>query len=128
MNNLTWIILGIAIAAFLVFKQLNQVRPDTARGWLNKGAKVIDVRSEEEFKERHLPGAVNIPLDRLRDEIARSAPTKEEPLLLHCLSGVRSGTGIVMLRKMGYRSVFNLGSYGRAEKIVGEQSETGSQD
>jgi len=77
------------------------------------------VRSKGEFQERHLPGVVNIPLDRLRDEIARFAPNKEQPLLLHCLSGGRSGTGTAMLKEMGYRNVFNLGSYERAEKIMG---------
>ena len=115
----TWIILGAAIVAFLIYKRLTLMRPDMARDWLNKGAKVIDVRSEGEFQERHLPGVVNIPLDRLRDEIARFAPNKEQPLLLHCLSGGRSGTGTAMLKEMGYRNVFNLGSYERAEKILG---------
>jgi phage shock protein E len=114
----TWIILGAAIVAFLIYKRLTLMRPDAARDWLNKGAKVIDVRSEGEFQERHLPGVVNIPLDRLRDEIARFAPNKDQPLLLHCLSGGRSGTGTAMLKEMGYRNVFNLGSYERAEKIL----------
>jgi len=119
MDWLTWIIIGGAIAAFLVLKRLTLVRPETAREWLKKGARVIDVRSEGEFKDRHLPGAVNIPLDRLREEIARIAPDKEQPLLLHCLSGTRSGLGKTSLSKMGYRNVFNLGSYGRAERILG---------
>ena len=114
----TWMILGAAIVAFLIYKRLTLMRPDAARDWLNKGAKVIDVRSEGEFQERHLPGVVNIPLDRLRDEIARFAPNKDQPLLLHCLSGGRSGKGTAMLKEMGYRNVFNLGSYERAEKIL----------
>jgi phage shock protein E len=121
----TWIILGGAVAAFLLLKRLTLVRPAVARDWLKKGARVIDVRSEEEFKGRHLPGAANIPLDRLRDEVARFAPNKEQPLLLHCLSGTRSGMGKATLRKMGYRHVFNLGSYGRAARILGTQSEVG---
>ena len=124
----TWIILGVAIVAFLFYKRLTQMRPDAAREWLSKGAKVIDVRSEGEFQEKHLAGAVNIPLNRLRDEIARLAPNKEQPLLLHCLSGARSGMGTAMLKKMGYRNVFNLGSYGRAEKILAAHAQAGKQD
>ncbi len=120
MTFTTWIVIGTVIAAFLIFKQVNAVKPETARGWLKKGATVIDVRSEAEFQEKHLPGTINIPLDRLGDEIARVAPNKEQPLLLHCLSGTRSGAGEGTLRKMGYRNVFNLGSYGRAEKILAE--------
>ena len=81
---------------------------------------MIDVRSESEFQERHLPGAINIPLNRLGEEIARRAPNKEQPLLLHCLSGTRSGMGTSALKRMGYQNVFNLGSYGRAEKILSE--------
>ena len=124
----TWIIIGGAVAAFLVLKRLTLVRPEVARDWLKKGAKVIDVRSEGEFQERHLPGAVNVPLDRLRVEIARHAPDKEQPLLLHCLSGARSAMGKASLRKMGYRNAFNLGSYGRAEKLLGAQGKAGKRD
>jgi phage shock protein E len=122
MSFSTWIILGAAIAAFLIYKRLTLLRADTAREWLNKGARVIDVRGEGEFQEKRLPGAVNIPLHRLRGEIARFAPDKAQPLLLHCVSGGRSGMGTAMLKKMGYRHVFNLGSYGRAEKILAAQS------
>src|ERR1019366_2563946 len=121
----TWIIIGGAVAAFLVLKRLMLLRPATARALLEKGARVIDVRSEGEFQERHLPGAVNVPLDRPRVEIAQHAPDKEQPLLLHCLSGARSAMGKASLRKMGYRNAFNLGSYGRAARILGAHGEPG---
>jgi phage shock protein E len=121
MSLITWSIIVGVVAALLLLKRIAQVTPTTAHEWLSKGALVIDVRSESEYQARHLPGAINIPLDRLREEIARRAPNKEQPLLLHCLSGGRSGIGQGMLRKLGYQHVFNLGSYGRAEKIVGAQ-------
>ena len=123
MDWLTWIIIGGAVGAFLVLKRLTLVTPEVARDRLNQGAKVIDVRSDGEYQERHLPGALNIPLDRLRDEITRFATDREQPLLLHCLSGTRSGMGKAMLKKMGYRNVFNLGSYGRAGKILAAHSQ-----
>ena len=119
MTPLTWIIIIVAVAAFLLVKRLNQVKPETAQAWLDKGALVIDVRSEAEYQERHLPNAINIPVSRLADEIGRYASNKEQPLLLHCLSGARSGMGVGTLKKLGYVNVSNLGSYGRAEKIVG---------
>ena len=128
MNVLTWIILAGVIVAFLLVKRLTQITPATAREWLNKGALVIDVRSPEEFQERHLPGVINIPLDRLGDEIARHAPDKAQPLLLHCRSGNRSSMGTSTLKKLGYQHVFNLGSYGRAEEIVGSQAEVRNED
>jgi phage shock protein E len=118
MSITTWIIIAVAIVAFLLVKRLTQVAPADAREWLSKGALVIDVRSEAEFHERHLPNVINIPLNRLGEEIVRYAPNKERPLLLHCLSGARSGMGASRLKKLGYQHVFNLGSYGRAEAIL----------
>ena len=126
MDWLICIILGGAAGAFLVLKQLTLLRPRAAHSWLNKGAEVVDVRSEAEFAERHLPGAVNIPLDRLRDASGWIAPKKEQPLLLHSQTGTRSGMGKTMLRKMGYPNVFNLGSYERAERILGTWDGIGS--
>jgi phage shock protein E len=128
MTLATWIFIGTVIAAFLIYKQLNAVKPATAREGLKKGALVIDVRSESEFQERHLPGAINVPLDRLRDEIARVAPNKEQALLLHCLSGTRSGMGTSSLKEIGYQNVFNLGSYSRAEEILGALDKVGKKD
>ena len=127
MNLLTWLIIVGAVVAFLLVKRLTQADPVTARQWLDKGALVIDVRSEAEFQERHLPGAINIPLNRLGAEIASRAPNKEQPLLLHCLSGTRSGMGKNALKRLGYQHVFNLSSYGRAARILQVQSETGRQ-
>ena len=120
-----WIISGLAVAGLLVLKRLMLIQPQAALTWLEKGAKVIDVRSEREFRERHLPGAINVPLDQLGSEIARLAPDKAQPLLLHCLSGGRSGIGKNILRRMGYMHAFNLGSYGRAERILQRQPEVG---
>jgi len=121
MSIVTWIVIVGAVAALLLVKRLTQIRPAAAREWLSKGALVIDVRSEAEFQERHLKEAINIPLGRLGDEIARHASNMEQPLLLHCVSGARSGMGASTLRRMGYQRVFNLGSYGRAKRIVGAQ-------
>jgi phage shock protein E len=123
MNLVTWIVIAGAVVVFLLLKRLTLVRPATAHEWLNKGALIIDVRTEGEFGERHLPRAINIPLGRLGVEIARRAPDKEQAILLHCLSGTRSGTAKALLKKMGYRSAFNLGSYGRAERILGAANE-----
>jgi phage shock protein E len=125
MDLVTWIIIVGVIVAFVVVKGLTQASPAEAAEWLKKGALVIDVRTEAEYRERHLPGTINIPLDRLGEEIAKRAPDKEKPLLLHCRSGARSGKGTSTLKKMGYRNVLNLGSYGSAEKILGAQSGSG---
>ena len=114
-----WILIGVGgVAAWLLWKQLALVRPGIARQYLKQGARVIDVRTTGEFQSRHLPSAINIPLDDLRQQISREVPDRGTVLLLHCAGGVRSGMGQRVLQQMGYAKAFNLGSYGRAQRIV----------
>lgn len=108
------------LAAFTFLNQLNAITVETVHEYMRKGAKVIDVRTPEEYAERHLPMAVNIPLDDLRERIGKVAPNKETVLLLHCQGGGRSSSGARVLKGMGYRNVFNLGSFEQAEQALTE--------
>jgi phage shock protein E len=113
------IVAVVAVVAFVLWQRLGLVEVRKARELLQHGALVIDVRSESEFQGRHFPKAINIPLGDLADTIARHVPDKDRPLLLHCLSGGRSGIARTTLKRMGYRQVYNLGSYGRAAAVLG---------
>ena len=121
----TVIIVAAAVAALMIWKSLGLVSARVALELLKKGGKVIDVRTAEEYRRDHLPGAVNVPLDELEERIRKVAPDKSQPLLLHCLSGGRSGIATRKLRQLGYLQVFNLGGYGRAAKVV--RQHTGGQ-
>jgi len=112
-----WIIAGV-IAAVWVFKRMSFISPDDARKFLRQGAMVVDVREAGEYRGEHLPKALNIPLGELRSSLPRRVTDKNQVLLLHCLSGTRSGIAKRQLKGMGYANVFNLGSYGRAGKIL----------
>jgi phage shock protein E len=120
MNWSVAIIAGIVFVAFFVWKRLSFVSAEVARKQLAEGAVVIDVRSPEEFRSGHVPNAVNIPLGELRESLPRRVKDKSQVLLLHCLSGGRSGIAKQQIKGMRYQNVFNLGSYGRARQIVGE--------
>lgn len=116
-----WTVVAIAAVVVIVLfslKRLGMVSAETARVHLKKGALLVDVRSPGEFRSAHLPGAVNIPLDSIPEGIRRRAPDKGRAVLLHCLSGTRSGIAKRQLQGMGYTRVFNLGSYSRAQRIV----------
>ncbi len=108
----------LVLAAIVGLKLTGSVSVDAAREYLRQGARVIDVRDREEYRVRHLPSALNIPLGELTASIGRHVPNKDEVLLLHCVSGGRSGLGTRKLRGLGYRRVYNLGSLGRAGQIV----------
>ena len=123
MNPTILIVMVAALAAFFILKRVSFVSAEAAQKLLRQGAIVIDVRSRQEFQEGCLPGAINIPLGELRDGLPRRVKAKSQPLLLHCLSGGRSGMARSQLKRMGYVNVFNLGSLARARRIVeGNQS------
>lgn len=104
--------------AIFALKRRSFVSADIARKHLTQGALVIDVRSTEEFRNGHVPGAVNIPLGELRESLPRRVQDKNQPLLVHCLSGGRSAIAKQQLKGMGYANVFNLGSLARAKQVV----------
>ena len=67
---------------------------------------VIDVRSPKEYSREHLPGAVNIPLSRIRAKMNDIPSTGR--VALHCLSGYRSYVAQRMLMNLGWENVFNV--------------------
>ena len=119
--NWNWIlIIGGGMAAVFLLKRMSFISPEAARQHLQQGALVIDVRSPGEFNSGHLPNAINIPLDGIETVLPRRVKDKNQMLLLHCLSGMRSGMAKQKLKSLGYANVFNLGSLARARKIVGK--------
>jgi phage shock protein E len=116
-----WTILLVAVAFLILVLRLkasSTLPPATAREHLKKGALLVDVRTVAEFSAGHLTNAVNIPLDQVQQELPRRVPDKGQVVLLHCRSGRRSGSAEQQLRALGYTNVFNVGSYGQAEKLV----------
>jgi len=124
MNWTIAIIAGLVFVTFIALKRMAFVSAELARKHLREGALVIDVRSPEEIRSGHVPEAVNIPLGELREGLPRHVKDQSQVLLLHCLSGGRSGISQPQAKRMGYPSVFNLGSYERAAHIVGASRST----
>ena len=79
---------------------------------------LIDVRTEKEWSEGHLEGAILIPYDRIGAEINKVAPDKKTKIELYCRTGRRSGIALESLKKLGYGDVTNFGSVAEAaEKL-----------
>ena len=76
---------------------------------IEKGALIIDVRTVEEYKEGHIHGSLNIPLDEI-DE-AMSWLAKDVPAVLVCASGSRSAVAVEILKSNGFEKVYNGGSW-----------------
>jgi phage shock protein E len=114
------VIIVAVIGGFLFLRMRGGVSTDDARRHLREGALLVDVRSPGEFAAGCVTGAINVPLSDLPDAMTTYCPDKQRVLLLHCASGGRSGMAAVKLRSAGYAHVFNVGSYGAAEKLAGE--------
>ena len=113
-----WIVLGLA-AALLIWLRTGQLGSAQARQLIAGGARVIDVRTPGEFQADPVPGAVNIPLSEVAEQVPRQYPDRDAVLLLHCQSGGRSRIACGRLKKLGYTRVYNLGSAARARSIAG---------
>jgi rhodanese-related sulfurtransferase len=85
----------------------------TAKALVAGGARLVDVRTAEEFAERHIDGAVNVPVDTIGD---RELGAKDAPLVLYCGSGARAARAAGTLRAKGYTRVYELGAMSSWDK------------
>lgn len=85
--------------------------PKTDYARLTKeGAIILDVRSSGEFETGHIRGAVNIPVDQLRNNLNR-LKDKNKPIITCCASGMRSASAKTLLKANGYTEVYNGGGW-----------------
>lgn len=68
---------------------------------------LLDVRTPEEFAAEYIPGAVNIPVQVL-DEQLHKVPN-DQPVVIYCRSGNRSKIALQMLAQAGHTDLYDLG-------------------
>ena len=72
------------------------------------GAVLLDVRTPQEYREGHVPGSQNVPLQQL-DKVEEVTENKDTVLYVYCHSGARSRQAVSLLQAMGYINVHNIG-------------------
>lgn len=90
---------------------IREVQPQSAQALIEQGAIVIDVRGTEQFKYRHIPGAILITVADLTAGLipAELAAFKDRPMVVYCGDGVMHGPeGTDLLNKAGYTQAVNL--------------------
>lgn len=89
-----------------------KITPVEVKKRMETGEKVflVDVRTPNEYVEKHIPKSLLLPLDRLEQEVAQKIPDKATPIFVYCLSGQRSTSGAKILVKLGYSQVYNMGA------------------
>ncbi|HNQ27885.1 MAG TPA: rhodanese-like domain-containing protein [Aquaticitalea sp.] len=83
--------------------------------FLKNGAVMVDVRSVGEYSASHVKGSINIPLDKLSNQLGKLK--KDKPVVVFCASGMRSASAKGILQRNGF-SVINGGSWKNVQSCV----------
>jgi rhodanese-related sulfurtransferase len=95
------------------------VNTDEATRLFNDDAFLLDVRTAAEYKDGFIGTAINLPVTDLAANMNKLPKDKEQPLLIYCLTGARSGKAAGILTKAGYTQVSNLAGGINAWKSAG---------
>jgi len=111
-NQIALMIVGIAVSLFAAgapaaAEAAAAIDGATARSLAAAGAKVVDVRTPEEFASGHVPGAINIPYDQITRRASEIGPPSTQ-VLLYCRTGRRSGIAADALDRAGYKKVYDF--------------------
>lgn len=106
----------LVVASLLAFSRSSSgepglISPAAARERLAQepGIVLLDVRTAEEYREKHIPKSLLLPLDVLEKEVRAKIPAKETVIFVYCRSGRRSAAAAKLLNALGYQQVFDLG-------------------
>ena len=91
------------ISGLIETAQWNQIEE-----FRDKGYELIDVRTEAEFDRGTIPGAINMPVDSIRE---RKSELTNKNLLVTCQVGQRGHTASLLLKELGFNAVNLDGGY-----------------
>jgi phage shock protein E len=84
---------------------------------IQKGAIIIDVRTVHEFDQGKIAESINIPLERIENNIER-IKGMNRPIVVCCASGNRSGKAVELLKANGVKNIYNGGSWLNVANII----------
>lgn len=102
----------VALGGYLWMTGGGDAEPiDTIVAAIGEGAPVVDVRTDAEYGEGHVAGALHADvLDADFRDLVGDLP-RDEPVYVYCASGVRSGRASRILEAMGFERVVNAGGF-----------------
>lgn len=86
-----------------------KITPQEAQEMMTRDAIILDVRTQTEFDEGHIPNAVLLPDTEIKQRAEEVLPDKEQTILVYCRSGRRSALAAQELADMGYTNVYDFG-------------------
>ena len=76
---------------------------------MEEGYIILDVRTQEEYDEGHIPGAILIPNTEIEDRAEDELTDKNQLILVYCRSGRRSKLAAEVLLELGYTNIKEFG-------------------
>ena len=70
---------------------------------------IVDVRTLEEFNDKHIPGAINVPNESIGTGDIAELPNKNQLIFVYCRSGNRSKQASEKLAALGYTNIVEFG-------------------
>ena len=102
----------IALLTLVASVNLNakNITQDELQTLMNSGKTplLIDVRSEGEYADGHVPGAINIPHNELEQRLTELSNVKNSQVVLYCRSGTRAGIAKKILATNGFKQLDHL--------------------
>ena len=97
-----------APAEEITYRQINM---DEAITMMEEGSGyiILDVRTPEEFADKHIPEAINIPNETIGTDEIPELPDKDQLILVYCRSGNRSKQASEKLVALGYTNIVEFG-------------------
>lgn len=90
---------------------ISNISPEEAKKRLDseKGIVLLDVRSEGEYKEKHIKGSRVFPLETLENSVEAKIPDKNTTIFVYCNTGNKSRKAAELLTDKEYTNVYDLG-------------------
>ena len=92
----------MGLFSFLFGNKKNQTQQ-----YINKGAIILDVRTQKEYDARHIEKATLIPLSELKSRL-QEIKRLNKPVIAHCASGIRSSQATQILKANGVDVINDL--------------------
>jgi rhodanese-related sulfurtransferase len=119
MKKLIVYIVAFLAPVYLLAGVAEDISQDALLERIKEGADqlILDVRSEKEYQNGHIAGAVHIPFDEIKDRLAEVEPFKSKDIIVYCQSGRRAGMAAKTLKEAGFTRLYHLdGDWGAWSK------------
>ena len=106
--------------------RVREVDVEQALGRVRGGARLVDVREDNEWQRGHARGAEHMGRGIIERDVETAVPEHSAELILYCGGGYRSALAADNLRRMGYTNVYSLAGGWRAWQEAGAPVESES--